>query len=204
MKETHGHYTRGESGGAGEGTGRARPMIWVPPRSGARIFRRSWQEKAFSHSQEPVMNRMRRPVVFAALIFLVALPAVGQTGGGNRWVAAWTTAVVSRPAALPPAPPPANAQPVLPPVTPNNQTLPQIARSTIGGSRARVVFSNAFGTSPLTIGAASIALRSKESTIVPQSVRPLTLGGQRAFRIPAGAIIVSDAVDLAVPAMADL
>ena len=149
------------------------------------------------------MNRMRTPLAFAVLV-CVALPALGQTGRNAQWVATWTTAVIARPAVLPPAAPAANAQPAPPPVTPNNQTLRQIVRSTIAGGRARVVFSNAFGTAPLSIGAASIALRSKESAIVPQSLHPLTMGGQRAFRIPAGAIVVSDAVDLAVPAMADL
>src|SRR5262245_66450224 len=119
------------------------------------------------------MNRMRTPLAFAALV-CVALPALGQTGSNAQWVATWTTAVIARPAVLPPAAPAANAQPAPPPVTPNNQTLRQIVRSTIAGGRARVVFSNAFGTAPLSIGAASIALRSKESAIVPQSLHPLT------------------------------
>ena len=39
-----------------------------------------------------------------------------------------------------------------------NQTLRQIVRTSLGGARVRVVLSNAFGTAPLTIGAAHVAL----------------------------------------------
>ena len=43
-----------------------------------------------------------------------------------------------------------------------NQTLRQIVRTSVGGSRLRVVLSNTFGTAPLTIGAAHIALREQD------------------------------------------
>ena len=56
----------------------------------------------------------------------------------------------------------------------------------IGGSRARVVLSNAYGTAPLTIGAAQIALRDKDVGDPDGSGRPLTFSGQPTFTIPAG------------------
>ena len=43
-----------------------------------------------------------------------------------------------------------------PPVTVNNQTLRQIVRTSIGGNRVRIVLSNAFGTAPVQIGAATV------------------------------------------------
>jgi hypothetical protein len=55
------------------------------------------------------------------------------------------------------------------PITPSNQTLRQIVRTSVAGTRARVVFANTFGTAALNIGGASIALRDKESAIVPAS-----------------------------------
>jgi lysophospholipase L1-like esterase len=155
------------------------------------------------------MQRMRRAVAIAVLVLSAAVAAFGQTKATDHWVATWTTAVVGRAPAVPPVAPPAappaqGTSPALPPVTPNNQTLRQIVRSTIGGSRARVVFSNAFGTAALNVGAASIGLRDKDSAVLPSSFRTLTVNGNRGFRIPAGAIVVSDTVDLVVPASADL
>ena len=166
------------------------------------------------------MQMMRRAVATVVLGLLVAVVTVGQTRRADHWVATWTTAVVARPSIVTPVAAPAGppvqgtpaagggggqaGPPALPPVTPNNQTLRQIVRSTIAGSRARVVFANTFGTAPLNIGAASIALRDKDSAILPSSARKLTVNGNGGFRVPAGAIIVSDAVELAVPARADL
>src|SRR5262249_24635683 len=86
----------------------------------------------------------------------------------------------------------------------NNQTLRQIVRTSVGGDRLRVVLSNTFGTAPLPIGAARVALRDKGSAIVAKSDRPLTFGGRPAAMIPPGAVIVSDPVSLKVPAVADL
>ena len=68
----------------------------------------------------------------------------------------------------------------------------------------RVALSNAFGTAPLTVGAAHIALRDKDSAIVSSSARTLTFSGRKTMAIPSGAMLISDPVDLAVPAMGDL
>ena len=67
-----------------------------------------------------------------------------------------------------------------------------------------MVLSNAYGTAPLTVGAAHVALRDKEAAIVPQSDRALTFGGRSSVVIPAGAVVFSDAVNLTVPPLADL
>ena len=85
-----------------------------------------------------------------------------------------------------------------------NQTLRQIVHTSIGGNRARVVLSNRFGTAPLTIAAAHVALRDKEATIVPQSDRVLTFSGRPTITMPAGAMVYSDPVELNVPPMGDL
>jgi lysophospholipase L1-like esterase len=86
----------------------------------------------------------------------------------------------------------------------NNQTLRQIVHLTIGGSRLRVVLSNTFGTASLTIGAAQVALRDQDAAILPRSNRILTFGGEARTTIPAGAVLVSDPVDLVVRDFADL
>jgi len=137
----------------------------------------------------------------AALYILVAgAPLGAQAGAGNNvhWVGTWATAVVPRPQAAPGAgrgPAPLNF---------TNQTLRQIVHTSLGGDRIRVVLSNAFGTAPLQVGAASVALRQKDSSIVVSSRRPLTFSGTTSTVVAAGAIAVSDPVNLAVPALADL
>src|SRR5262245_36176887 len=170
------------------------------------------------------------PALFFALSGLLALggfSASGQQSGTEHWVGIWSTADTWRPAAgaAPGAPPlvpsaaPAPTPPqgasaaatpppagrgAPPPVQFNGQTLRQVVHTTFGGSRLRVVFSNVFGTAPLTIGAAGIATRDKESAIVAGSAKPLTFAGQTGATIPAGATMVSDAVNLSVSPMTDL
>ena len=89
-------------------------------------------------------------------------------------------------------------------IVPNNQTLRQIVRTTLGGERVRVTLSNVFSAAPLTIGAAHIAVRAKDAAIAAGTERLLTFSGVATTTIPAGAIIVSDPVALAVPAFADI
>ena len=166
------------------------------------------------------------PVVVLALAFAVSSHALFAQGPAERWVGTWSTSEVGRPQTPPPpvsAPPPfmANQCPAAPaqaPVTPapgqalapvpfthfTNQTLRQVIHTSIGGSRARVGVSNAYGTAALTVGAGYIALRDKDGAIQPKSGRPLTFSGNSTMTIPANAFVYSDPVDLAVPPMADL
>lgn len=67
-----------------------------------------------------------------------------------------------------------------------------------GGERLRVRLSNSFGTAPLTIDAASLAIQSDGASIQPDSLRPLTFGGDTAVTIQAGARVLSDPVALSV------
>lgn len=160
-------------------------------------------------------------------LFVFAGPALVAQNTGEHWVATWATSGVARPQ-TPPAPAPALppfmpntcpvAAPAVPPVAPppgqtfapqpfihfTNQTLRQVVHTSIGGSRARVVLSNAHGTTPLTIGAAHIAPRDKGSAIRPASGRALTFSGRPTVTVPANAIVYSDPVDLTVPPTADV
>jgi len=106
---------------------------------------------------------------------------------GLHWVGTWTT-----------APAPTEGRSL------NNQTLRMITHLSIGGSRLRVRFSNAYGTRKLVIAAAHVALRSAGSDLLPGSDRALTFNGAQSIAIPAGALAVSDAVDLEVAPLADL
>ncbi|HEY0819913.1 MAG TPA: SGNH/GDSL hydrolase family protein [Rhizobacter sp.] len=82
------------------------------------------------------------------------------------------------------------------------QTLRQVARVSVGGARMRVVLSNEDGEAPLVIGAGHVARHAEGSSVVAGSERALRFGGQASVRIPPGARVVSDPVDLALPALA--
>lgn len=86
----------------------------------------------------------------------------------------------------------------------SDQTLRQIARISIGGNQVRVKLSNRYGTVPLAVGAAQVALRASEQNIVSGSGRVLTFSGSPAFELPPGAELLSDWVDLEVGNLAEL
>jgi lysophospholipase L1-like esterase len=79
-----------------------------------------------------------------------------------------------------------------------------IAHTSMGGRRLRIELSNAFGSAPLAIGGAHIAIRDKESAISVASDRALMFGGRAMAWIPPGATEISDAVDLDVAPASDL
>ncbi len=79
-----------------------------------------------------------------------------------------------------------------------NQTVRQIASISIGGSRVRVVLSNEYGSKPLVIGAAHVAVAGSGAAIVAGSDRALTFDGHSSVTIPPGAPVISDPVDLTV------
>ncbi len=105
----------------------------------------------------------------------------------QHWVATWETS---------PGGPAPNARSY------KNETLREIVHTTVSGNSVRVRLSNVYGTQPLSVGAAHIALRRSGSSITQD--RPLTFGGRPAALIPTGALVVSDPVKLEVPSQADL
>lgn len=132
----------------------------------------------------------------------------GTVATNEHWVGTWATAVIARPG-------PAPAQSAAVDETPSeeignslphfdNRTLRQVVETTIGGNRIRVVFSNAFGTDPLEIGAAQIALQENNSSIVAKSGRPLTFARRPSATILPGSVLISDPVNLVVPDFARL
>ena len=86
----------------------------------------------------------------------------------------------------------------------DNQTLRQIVYTSIGSDEVRVRLTNTFGTVPLRIGAAHVALRDTDAAIVPGSDRVLTFGGAPSITIEAGAHVLSDPVNLDVPELGEL
>ena len=141
------------------------------------------------------MRNVLRTTASLLLSTMFTLAAVSQgTSGQGHWVSAWSTAVHT-PRSGPGAPP---AQAF------ENQTIRMVIRPTIGGDRLRIRLSNEFGTVPLVIGSAHVALVKENGTIVPESDRRLTFNGEASVNIPVGGPILSDAVDLKVPALTEV
>jgi len=87
---------------------------------------------------------------------------------------------------------PGGALPPPAPLALENQTLRQIMHVSVGGSAARVRFSNLFGTAPLSVTGAHIARAAAASAIDVSSDAALPFGGQASVTIPAGQELWSD------------
>ena len=91
------------------------------------------------------------------------------------------------------------------PPTPDftDTTLRQIVRVSVGGTRIRVRFSNAFGKTALVITSAHVAKAAANGSIEPTSDKPLTFAKETSVSIPAGAPIVSDPIAFALAPLSD-
>jgi lysophospholipase L1-like esterase len=155
-------------------------------------------------------QRLTVLLVAAQLGFFTVAQA--QRKSPDHWVATWATAelLVRTP---PPAPAaiPAAAAPAAPPKAApagargfHNQTVRMAARVSIGGHRLRVKIANAFGSAPLVVGAAHIAVRGKESEIVAGTDHALSFAGKPGCTIGPGIVEISDPVDMTVAPLATL
>jgi hypothetical protein len=108
----------------------------------------------------------------------------------KQWIGTWATA----------------AQPFVPESlqTFRNQSLRLIVHTSVGGTKVRIKISNTYGDGPLLIGGAHIARRTAAAEIDPRSDRALKFQGKSSTIVPAGSMVVSDSVELEVPALSDL
>jgi lysophospholipase L1-like esterase len=64
--------------------------------------------------------------------------------------------------------------------------------------------SNEFGTEPVLVGSVHIAVHGKDSGIVEGTDRAVSFGGNTSVTIPAGALMLSDPVNLNVPKLTEV
>jgi lysophospholipase L1-like esterase len=136
-------------------------------------------------------------------VLTMALPMGAEAGTPERarqsaacpWRAAWASSQML-----------AVGDNALPPGTLRDATLRQVVRPSIGGRQVRIRLSNAFGRSPLRIGAASIARATDNATsaIDPASLRSLRFSGMPGVVIPPGGDWLSDPVAWPVASFDDL
>jgi lysophospholipase L1-like esterase len=127
------------------------------------------------------MNRGANCVAICLLLFIPELVAAST----NAWIATWATSPQS-----------GTPDPREPLLNIDNQTVRERVRASIGGSQIRFRFSNEFGSSPLLIGAATVAIPKDASTIKEESIRNVTFEGRNSIELPAGAPVLSDPINL--------
>ncbi len=143
------------------------------------------------------MSQPAIAVLLAAVLSVFATGAQARTAAPppQHWVTSWGTAVQ--------VPEPANE---LPTERWHDASLRQIVQVSLGGQELRVRLSNVFGSGPLTIDHATVALAlaSGRADIDPASLRALSFAGRASVTIPAGAAYYSDPVMLEHRAFADM
>jgi lysophospholipase L1-like esterase len=86
----------------------------------------------------------------------------------------------------------------------SNNTLRQVVHVTLGGSKLRLQFSNAYGSSPVTIKAAHLAVSKGGSAIDTATDKALTFKGVPSVTIPAKEAVYSDTIDFSAAPLSNL
>ncbi|MDI9886260.1 SGNH/GDSL hydrolase family protein [Streptomyces sp. HNM0645] len=105
-----------------------------------------------------------------------------QAVGTGGWTGTWSA-----------APGKAGAAPA------GGHSVRNVVHTSLGGSEARITLSNLYGTEPLHIGRASVAVAAGGAAAVPGSLRPVLFDGHRSVTVPPGGHVVGDPALLAVP-----
>jgi len=140
------------------------------------------------------------PSVFRGIFIYSLLLAIGCTEiqpapAQEHWVTTWGCG--------PQLTEPRN----LPPALLANSTLRQFVHVTLGGKHVRVRFSNAYGTSPVAIQLAHVALADGSlgrGNIDPVTDKQLTFRGKPSTSILPGDVIFSDPLNYDLPALTNL
>ena len=159
-------------------------MKRIEPQTSIRVERwTSWTTKR--------MRTNRSYLLLLFCIFALACASYAATPRGGQWIGTW--------AASPEAQPNTTGLPGK-----DGTTYREIVHISAGGAEARIVLTNEFGEEPLTIGAAQIAISAGGSAVELPTARMLTFSGQTSVTVPKGSMMVSDPVELNVPAMANV
>lgn len=133
-------------------------------------------------------------LVLVVLLLASVIPFGASAESNADWVSAWSTSPVS--ASLSGLGVLDNLGVTLAAVSSRVTVTP-----TASGSQVRLVFSNEFGVTPLTISACSIGVTGSSSkTVQYKTIKNVTFGGKIYKVIPAGEVCTSDPVDFRVNA----
>ncbi|HZP07203.1 MAG TPA: SGNH/GDSL hydrolase family protein [Terracidiphilus sp.] len=129
--------------------------------------------------------------VIAGLVFLITASGTGSAQEKPQWVGTWATSPMLALGGYTVHPFAAT-------------TLREIVHISNGGSQIRVRFTNEFGSDPLTINDAHVAVSAGGAAIKDGTDHPVTFGGASSIRIAPGAAVYSDPVSLAVQPLSDI
>ena len=129
-----------------------------------------------------------KTICLAGALAACAIAVAAAPASAESWARSW--------AASPQAPTPAGGRfPGSP--TFNDQTLRQIVRLSGGGSKVRIRFTNEYGTAPVQIGGAHVALAGDDGSAIRQGTdHVLTFAGKTTATIAPGAPLLSDPVEM--------
>ena len=172
-----------------------------------------------------------RHFALAAGLSLAAVSGA-QSAPRETWIGTWgfvptplppgfsPPAPVTAPAAVPlsaglpaqpPAPPtaplldnPGNLPVVTLDADPSNLTMRQLVRVSVAGKRLRIRISNEGGSDALVLGTVHVGAAGPDGTVLPGSDRAVTFEGKNGVVVPAGAPVLSDAIDLKTEALEKL
>jgi lysophospholipase L1-like esterase len=125
------------------------------------------------------MNALRNCALICFLLFAPQLPA----GPQNAWIATWAA-----------SPQPVAPDPDEPLLNIEDQTVRERVRVSIGGAQIRIRLSNEYGSSPIVIGSATVAMPNDPSSVKSGSIQTVTFAGRNSVTIAAGAPVLSDPV----------
>jgi lysophospholipase L1-like esterase len=127
------------------------------------------------------VNALRHYFVIC-LLLIVNPVALAQRGG---LLATWT--------ASPESAATGSGDPLL---SIHDQTVRQRVRISVGGTKACIRLSNEYGSTPLFVGSATLAIPTSPASVEPRSIRNITFNGRSSVEIAPGAPALSDPVAL--------
>lgn len=148
--------------------------------------------------EKPGEVAMRLGLVLCAAAVALAGAVQAEPRASSAWVASWAASP-----APPMATPPGNLKAMASPSF-DNQTVVERVRLSAGGTRLRVRFSNEYGTRPLAIGRARVALIGPDGKALAGTARDLSFSGAPSATVRPHAPLLSDPVALPTRPLARL
>jgi lysophospholipase L1-like esterase len=134
-------------------------------------------------------------VIAASIFFLLSQTLWAQPD--QKWVVSWAASAHGPyPVGNPSAQPDQRFAFPSPQAGANDQTFRLIVRPDIWGRRARLRFTNAFGTKPITFDGVFVGLQLGGPGLVKGTNRAVTFGGQESVTVAPSSTVWSDAVEL--------
>jgi lysophospholipase L1-like esterase len=139
------------------------------------------------------MRKLRNCAFICFLLFVPQLGGAPRNSPQGTWIATWAA-----------SPQPTAPDPHKPLLNIEDQTVRERVRVSIGGVQIRIRLSNEYGSSPLLIGSATVALPNDPSSVKPELIQKVTFGGRNSVTVPAGAPVLSDPVAFPVTSGAEI